>query len=999
MNVAGREFVVVLGMHRSGTSAVAGLLSHLGAQFGDRLIPPGPDNTKGFFEDSELVALNDEILAELGLSWKSCVRADWDDATILRLLDKYGEQSHSLIKRLISTGSNIAGMKDPRVARLLPFWTKIFSQTEIRVNVIWVLRNPTAVYKSLQHRNGYSENVSLALWSRYNLDILEFTPKTRLKIVDFDDALSDELSIASQFSTAYKLPFSKDEYRSFFDPSMRHSTDTRDEATSGAQVLDTIRTLSNDLYACLKSNQGHPLDTRDLEIYLASSAAHLDQISDLIDEVAAKETSLSHERNIQIELQLKAQQDARDREQEHQTKVNILSEEIEKLREEISNLYTENYRLNAQIADIFSSRSWKITRLYRAIGRRCQKLVKTPIYIKVYFQFLYSKIFHRISGLAQAHSSNQAAVHELAQGRGNVLHETLKTYNTELGDLPDIDITVVTHNSSRWIEGFFSSLCSQRYPLSRISLFIVDNSSADNTLTLIQEQAATVSSHFRSLTVDTLPNNGFGYGQNHAIRSGIGGLILVTNIDLEFTENAILEVVTHAMRDTEDIASWELRQQPFEHPKYYDPVTLKTSWSSHACVLLRRIAYANVGGYEKKIFMYGEDVELSYRLRRHGYHLKYVPSAVVNHYAYEDEHSFKPIQFYGSTLANAYIRLRYGNVSDIFGIVTLYLMLLSSGGPPGVSRRAILGNIWKILLNGPYFLLSRKKPETGAHFPFRKWDYEMIREGSFYSSPTTQAPYPKVSIITRTYPGRERWLYEAITSVLNQTYDSIELIIVEDGGSTQETLIERCTALFTGNRAIRYSAQPKLGRSYNGNAGLEAATGDYIMFLDDDDLLFPDHVEVLAKELLANEGIAATYALSWEAATTYLQHEENLYIEQMHSTPNLLRQEFDREVLKVHNYLPIQSVLFRRTLFEHYGGFDVEMYQLEDWDLWFRYSSESDFKYVPKVTSIYRTPYNASERASRHQLLHENYEFAKGKQADFLRSLPIMSSKVNDVPA
>jgi len=374
-----------------------------------------------------------------------------------------------------------------------------------------------------------------------------------------------------------------------------------------------------------------------------------------------------------------------------------------------------------------------------------------------------------------------------------------------------------------------------------------------------------------------------------------------------------------------------------------------------------------------------------------------VPSARVNHYTYEDEDTFKPLQFYGSTLANAYIRLRYGNFRDVLGIAKLHTLLLADGGPQEVSRYQILKNIARILVNTPYFLLSRKKPLGGANFPFRKWDYEMVREGSFYTLPEQRRIKPRVSIITRTYSGRERWLYESITSVLNQTYERIELIIVEDGGETQKDLVERCQALFAGDHVIRYSAQPKRGRSFNGNAGLKIATGDYIMFLDDDDLLFPDHVEILARELMAEEDISAAYALSWEVATTYYPDEQTLYSEHMHTTPDLLRQEFDREILQRHNYLPIQSVLFRRALFEHYGGFDVEMFQLEDWDLWFRYSSESNFKYIPKVTSLYRTPYNTSERASRHQLLHENYAFAKGKQVHFLRSLPIMESITDDV--
>ena len=73
-----------------------------------------------------------------------------------------------------------------------------------------------------------------------------------------------------------------------------------------------------------------------------------------------------------------------------------------------------------------------------------------------------------------------------------------------------------------------------------------------------------------------------------------------------------------ADRDS-NVASWELRQAFSEMPKYYDPVTLETNWSSHACILIKREVYEKVGGYDKNIFMYAEDVEFSYRLRSQGY--------------------------------------------------------------------------------------------------------------------------------------------------------------------------------------------------------------------------------------------------------------------------------------------------------------------------------------------------------------------------------------------
>ncbi|MEZ5572137.1 MAG: glycosyltransferase [Halioglobus sp.] len=998
MTIQRQKLVVVLGMHRSGTSAISGLLSHLGANFGRNLIPSAPDNKKGFFENADLVALNNEILAEFGLSWSSCRNIHWTPSTLAQLNLKFGHRASALVNSITSAYSGTSAIKDPRLSRLLPFWHGVFLACDVDVSFLWVLRNPAAVAQSLANRNCYNPETSCALWLRYNLDILEFKPQATVTLVEFNDVLRNERAIARQFASDYDLKTPAKDSRNYLDITMTSDKDAlEDRAFATLTASSELYSYALDLYHSLQQNLDQTIDTNAYESHVDGKAVALDHFSAIVDTTLAREKSwlADQAEAFQRESTVLQQENGALKENYRilQQENSIVQEENINLKEENRLLIQENARLNAQVTDIFSSRSWKLTRIYSYFGEKAYRLIKIPIYIKVYIHSFFTRTLYRISGFATSRG-NRATIQELTQGRGLALSNALNKLQTRQQLLPDLDIVLVTHNSSKWLEGFFTSLCNQRYPLSRISLSIVDNSSQDNTYSLLQQHTGAVASLFRSINIEKRPNEGFGAGAHCAIQQGTANFVLVTNVDLEFNEDSLFEVVTQATRDPEHVASWELRQQPHEHPKYYDPITLKTSWSSHACVLMRREAYTRVGGYEKRIFMYGEDVELSYRFRREGYHLKYVPSAAVNHYSYDEAFSFKPVQFYGSTLANAYIRLRYGNLRDILGLFGLYTLLFLDGGPPQVSRFLILKNFGKVIINAPYFLSSRKRSLKDIHFPFRKWDYEMVREGAFYTPPAKAHAMPKVSIVTRTYQGREKWLNEAISSVLNQTYKNIELIIVEDGGESQRELAEQCKVLFTGARSIIYSAQPKRGRSYNGNAGLAAASGDFIMFLDDDDLLFCDHVETLANELVANEHIAASYALSWEVATEYVQEKESIYIERMYSTPGLLRQEFDREVLKTHNYIPIQSILFRRTLFERYGGFDVDMYQLEDWDLWFRYSSESVFKYVPKTTSLYRTPYNAAERASRHQLLHENYDYAKGKQAAFLQSLTTVESHV-----
>ena len=521
-------------------------------------------------------------------------------------------------------------------------------------------------------------------------------------------------------------------------------------------------------------------------------------------------------------------------------------------------------------------------------------------------------------------------------------------------DLPFIDLSIVTWNSEHWLAGFFATLLGQAYPTAKINLFIRDNGSSDNTHALCVTLKDRHAGNFNSFTIDNGDNIGFGKGHNLNFTRGNATYFLVTNVDIEFPPEAIYNAIRIAVADTSDTASWEFRQSPFEHPKLYSPVDLTTSWSSSACILFRRTAFASVGGYEERIFMYGEDVELSYRLRDHGYVLKYCPSAICRHYTYEYANQLKPLQFYGSTLANVLIRCRYGSLSEILGGFFLFLALWLRPPPVNGAMRGLARTTLKLLANAPYFLRSRRK--TTSEFPFRLWDYEFRRAGAFYRLPEIDwkaSQRPLVSIVVRTYKGRLGWLKEATASILHQTWPRIELVVVEDGSRDAETYVAEL-ADSDQLESVRYAPIEKAGRCVAGNHGLALARGNHIGFLDDDDLLLADHVETLVTELECHPGDDLAYAIGIAARTQVTSSDPLAYRvisqEVQHAQP------FSKPVLWHHNYVPIQTALFRRALYDMHGGFDLELENLEDWNLWTRFSTTANFRFVEKATSIYRVP-------------------------------------------
>ncbi|VXB57633.1 glycosyltransferase [Pseudomonas sp. 8O] len=635
---------------------------------------------------------------------------------------------------------------------------------------------------------------------------------------------------------------------------------------------------------------------------------------------------------------------------------------MEKVRWEVDELLLEAYR----------SRSWRFTRPFRVVDDVIQSSCKNMIYLSK--EFFYRAAL-RLSGLANS-SQSAKAMDALVEMRNSVdITALMRNPECEIVEWPEITISVVTHNNGHWLETFMVSLLDQKYPLNKIHLVFVDNDSSDDTPLRLTDAVKTHGWRFARATVEARSNKGFGAGHDFAIRGASTPFILVSNIDLAFMVDSITRVVAVALHDPE-AASWELRQAPYEHPKFVDPVSLCVNWSSHACILLAREHYLQVGGYEKRIFMYGEDVELSYRLRRAGHLLRYVPSAVVSHYTYKEAGELKPLQFSGSILSNYYLRLRYGNIKDILYAFIILSKLLARGAGFKGSRRMLLSVLPRAILMTPAFLMTRER--TKANFPFRSFDYEISRHGAFHEViplPQYTDELPLITVVTRTVAGRGALLRQCMISVINQTYPKIEHLVVEDGGNSAAELVADLARKAGSGYTARHIACEKRGRSHAGNRGMAEADGKYYLLLDDDDLLFPDHIETLYQALVNSKADAA-YALAWDVPVDYIEKEAGRYREHNHFTAPLFHQQFDREVLRKHNYLPIQAVLFSSQLFARCGGFEEELSHLEDWVLWKKYAFNGEFIFVPKTTSLYKTPANLLEMMHRRELFTQAYELA-----------------------
>lgn len=544
------------------------------------------------------------------------------------------------------------------------------------------------------------------------------------------------------------------------------------------------------------------------------------------------------------------------------------------------------------------------------------------------------------------------------------------------------DIIVVTFNSAKWISSCLNSLKNSDYNTQNLYLTFVDNGSQDETVELLELYQD--KSEFGGFQIITAQKNlGFGRANNLGVDRTSQDYVFFLNIDTEVDRNCFNALKNEIDRSNSTAALWECRQFPYEHPKFYNPITLDTTWASGAASVVNRRVFLEVGMFDDNIFMYAEDVDLSWRIRAAGYRVLYCPKCVVHHYTYQSAGEVKPTQFYNSTYNNLMLRFKYGTRKDIVNGYFLYSSLFIANTPFSGHRKRVIRNLIKSFIEGPAFRhRSRQIRKTGFKPNFRIWDYEIVREGSFYVNQFPEK-FPLVSILIRTCQ-RPNVLRETLLSLRNQTYPNIEIIIVEDGIAFSKNMIE------TEFSDLNINYQPtiqKVGRCEAGNLAMKLARGKYFNFLDDDDVMFADHVEVLVNTLEKNPGFKAAYSFAFETPIKIFSENPYKYQELYHNL--IYRQSFNRLILLHHNYFPIQTVMFSRSFYDKFGGFDPELEVLEDWDLWLRYALHEEFIMVEKVTSMYRVPSDANTSVARQQKLDIYLKKVREKHAANGAVLPV----------
>lgn len=214
---------------------------------------------------------------------------------------------------------------------------------------------------------------------------------------------------------------------------------------------------------------------------------------------------------------------------------------------------------------------------------------------------------------------------------------------------------------------------------------------------------------------------------------------------------------------------------------------------------------------------------------------------------------------------------------------------------------------------------------------------------------------PLISIITPTF-NRAGYLSMAIESVLAQTTDNFEMLIVDDG--SEDNTREVVEAFQATDPRIRYFYQANQGQSIARNRGVQEAKGEFICFLDSDNAWYPHKLERSISEFEAHPDADVVYS-------DYMVIDEKgqeLGPNRMKRYSGFITAELLRD-----NFVTINTTMTRKACFDELGGFEPEDRLAEDYGLWLRFSTRYRFHYVPEVLGYYRVMDNqiSSDKARR----------------------------------
>lgn len=343
-----RKAILVLGMHRSGTSALGGTLNALGATGPKNLLDADLANPRGYWESGLLKLAHTDLLAAAGSTWH-----DWRQLDPQWLKSPAAEGHHHKIKAILTSefaDQPLFFVKDPRICRFVPLVSSILAEMEVEAVAFLPVRNPLEVALSLERRDGLSLPKSLLLWLRHVLEAEHHSRHMPRYFLRHEEVVTDWQQHLSRAAKATGVVWptglgkAQAEIEQFLTPDLHHQRATIEDLQNHPDVTPLVRTTYDIL--CAMAAGG---DSPDLRHRLDLVRAKFDESCDVLGSAAVAEAE-----RLRGELEARiAEHDAR-----------------QGLKLEHASLLRDQSTLLAERNALLASHSWRLTAPLRWLRRR-----------------------------------------------------------------------------------------------------------------------------------------------------------------------------------------------------------------------------------------------------------------------------------------------------------------------------------------------------------------------------------------------------------------------------------------------------------------------------------------------------------------------------------------------------------------------------------------------------------------------------------------------------
>lgn len=357
--------VFILGMHRSGTSALARVVNLLGADLGNRLMPAAQDNEKGFFEHEDIVVAHEALLTALGVSWQdgTPLPSGWENSEAAAVAT---QRINEILDRDFAN-SPLWAVKDPRQSRLLPLWLPLLKARGIEPYFILSWRHPLQVAASLQKRDGMARDAALLCWLSYTVEAYLGAKGYPLVISSYAALMENWQAEMSRIGEGLNLSWpvspedAKPAVEAFLTPQLQHNRQQGSEETLPPAVQHCLNLLES------PDEQGFAALHQQWQQENQATASLLQQ---------ARLQATALEESLQNSRKSAAAAEHRSNDLQHQ-----MQQLQALLEQERHNAQQRETVLQVALEQVYASASWKVTeplrRLSAICGRERNELEKT----------------------------------------------------------------------------------------------------------------------------------------------------------------------------------------------------------------------------------------------------------------------------------------------------------------------------------------------------------------------------------------------------------------------------------------------------------------------------------------------------------------------------------------------------------------------------------------------------------------------------------------------